>query len=107
MIDAAAGTTHLLVVGNDRSRRLIVNDEAEVGLVVPHPEGRGRDQALYLVSQQQIFEVLAIGVGVFEPIASHAAVVGPCDDAMLIEPVGDLVRISLGQCVDDPVPEVR
>ena len=44
-----ARATNLLVVGDRRRGRPDVDDEAEIGLVETHPEGRGRDQCLDLV----------------------------------------------------------
>ena len=48
-IERAAGPADLLVVGDRRSRRLVVDHEREVGLVVAHAERRRRHHALELV----------------------------------------------------------
>ena len=54
VLDASARTADLLVVGDDRARRLVVHDERQVGLVVTHPEGTGGDDGLDLVAQQAL-----------------------------------------------------
>ena len=48
-LGGAARTTDLLVVGDGRRRGTEVQDEAEVGLVEAHAEGRGRHEGLDLV----------------------------------------------------------
>ena len=45
----AAGPADLLVVGDRRAGRLVVDDEGEVGLVEAHAERRGGDDDLELV----------------------------------------------------------
>ena len=47
-VERAAGAAHLLVVGDDRAGRLVVDDEGQVGLVVAHAERGRRDQRLDL-----------------------------------------------------------
>ena len=86
---------------DDRRRRLVVHDEPEIRLVIAHAESRGGDQRLDLVSQQPIFEMLAIGVRIFELLVRHVAVVGPGLNSMLLKPSRDLVRIAPGQRTDD------
>ena len=54
VLDAAAGAADLLVVGDDRARRLVVHDERQVGLVVAHPERAGGDDRLDLVAEQPV-----------------------------------------------------
>ena len=51
-VDRAPRAADLLVVGDDRSGRLVVHDEAEVGLVVAHAQRARRDHALELVAEQ-------------------------------------------------------
>ena len=54
VLDAAAGAADLLVVGDHRARRLVVHDEAQVGLVVAHPERARGDDRLDLVAEQPV-----------------------------------------------------
>ena len=54
-VEGAARPTDLLVVGDGGARRLEVDDEAEVGLVVAHPERGGGDERLDLVALQPAF----------------------------------------------------
>ncbi len=92
--EPAAGAADLLVVGDRRARALEVDDEAEVGLVVAHAEGAGRDDALDLVAEQHPldpdpvvgFDLAGVGLGL---------------DPVLVEPVGDVVGVADGQAVDD------
>ena len=66
MRDVPAGPADLLVVGNDGIGRLVMDDKAQVGLVVAHAQGVGGDQDLEPVVQQLVFEVLPVGIGVLE-----------------------------------------
>ena len=75
VVNASAGATDLLVIRDDGTRRLVMDDETEIRLVVPHAESRGRDQRLYLVSQQSPFEMPAAIVGVAEAAPVDAAIV--------------------------------
>ena len=61
-LDAAPGPSDLLVIGNHRARRLKMNDEADIRLVVSHAERRRSNEGLDLVVQQQVFEMPAICV---------------------------------------------
>ena len=95
MIDGPARAAHLLVIGDDRARGLIVHDKSQVGLVVAHPERAGRDDGLDLVAQQALLG--------HDPILSLllAAV------CQRLNPVGgqkrrDLLGVAFGQRVDDP-----
>ncbi len=56
-VEGATGPTDLLVVGDRRARRLEVDDEAEVGLVVAHAERGGGDERLDLVGLQPAFRL--------------------------------------------------
>ena len=60
MLDGATGATDLLVVGDGRARPLVVDDEAEVGLVEAHPERDRRDERLQLVGDEGVLERLAL-----------------------------------------------
>ena len=72
---ARPGAADLLVVGDHRARRLVVHDEAEVGLVVAHAErARGHD-GLELVAQQPLLDVHA-------PLGVDLAAVGLGRDAV-------------------------
>ena len=53
---ARPGPPDLLVVGDRRPRRLVVDDEGEVGLVEAHAEGRGGDDDLHLVGEQGLLD---------------------------------------------------
>src|ERR1700687_3419387 len=61
-VDGAAGAADLLIVTDDGTWRLVMNDEAQIGLVISHPKGGGGDESLELVAQQHVFEMLAVGV---------------------------------------------
>lgn len=61
VVDGAAGTTDLLVVGDGRGRRADVHDETQVGLVEAHTERRRGHQGLDLVGAQGVLEA---GAGV-------------------------------------------
>jgi hypothetical protein len=54
----APGAADLLVVGHRGPGRLVVEHEAEVGLVEAHPEGRGGHERLHLVRDQGVLELL-------------------------------------------------
>ena len=56
VVDRPTGATHLLVVRDGRPGPLIVDDEAEIGLVEPHPQGDRRHERLDLVGDQGILE---------------------------------------------------
>ena len=94
LLEPAAGSADLLVVGDRGAGALEVDDEAEVGLVVAHAEGAGRDDALDLVAEQHAldpdpvvgFDLAGVGLGL---------------DPVLVEPVGDVVGVADGQAVDD------
>ena len=93
-IDAAARAAHLLVVGDDRARRLVVHHEAEVGLVIAHAKGAGRHDRLELVAQQPVLDVdAALGLDL--------AAVGLGRDPTARQPRRDELGVALGQGVDD------
>ncbi len=75
--------SHLLVICDDRTRHLIVNDESEIGLVVAHSQGPSSPPGLsHAIFQQGIFQFRAplsgfagIGFGIdFEGVNDTAAV---------------------------------
>ena len=72
-----------------------MDDEAEVGLVVAHPERAGRDDRLELVAEQPVLHVDAA-------LRLDLAAVGLGGDPARGEPLGDHVRVALGERVDDP-----
>ena len=94
-LDRAAGAADLLVVGDDRAGRLVVHDEAEVGLVVAHPERARGDDALQVVGEQPVLDG-------DPPLGLDLARVGLGGDAVRGEPLRDLLGVALGQRVDDP-----
>ena len=59
-IDRTPGPADLLVVGDRRARPLVVDDEAEVGLVEAHAERDGRDQRLDVAVDEGVLERLAL-----------------------------------------------
>ena len=99
-----AGPADLLVVGNDGIRRLVMDDKAQVGLVVAHAQGVGGDQDLEPVVQQLVFEVLPVGIGILEVVVFDVAEIGLGGNALGAQPVGDESRVALGQGVDDAGP---
>ena len=103
-LDRAAGTADLLVVGDDRAGRLVVHDEAEVGLVVAHAERARGDDALEVVGEQPVLDG-------DPPLGLDLAGVGLGGDAVGVQPGGDLLGVALGERVDDArareVVEVR
>jgi hypothetical protein len=94
-LDGAAGAADLLIVGDDRSGRLVVDDEAEVGLVVAHPQGTRGDDRLQVVGEQAILDG-------DPPLGLDLAGVRLGGDPVRGEPGGDLLGVALGQRVDDP-----
>ena len=99
-VEGAAGAADLLVVADRRARHLEVDDEAEVGLVVPHPERGGGHEHLELVGQQAFLEPFTFlrvgGAGVRRGVDA----VGP-------QPVGDHLGVAHGEAVDDARPGHR
>ena len=88
------GAADLLVVGDHGAGRLVVHDEAEVGLVVAHPERAGGDDGLEVVAQQPVLDGE-------RSLGRALAAVGLGRDAVGVEPVGDEVGVALGERVDD------
>ena len=95
VLDAAAGAPDLLVVGDDRTRRLVVHDEAQVGLVVSHPERAGGDDRLDLVAEQPVLGGDAV-LGLVLAAVRHRG------DPPGAQERGDLLGVALGERVDDP-----
>jgi hypothetical protein len=50
-----ASSPDLLVVGHRGLWRPEMDDEPEIRLVEPHPEGRGRDQRLHAIVEERLF----------------------------------------------------
>ena len=94
-VEGAARAADLLVVGDGGARRLEVDDEAEVGLVVTHPERGGGDERLDLVALQPAFRL--------DPgVAVEAAEVAVDVEAAVDEPFGDVLGVAHREAVDDP-----
>ncbi len=55
VVDTVTGAADLLIIGDDRPGTLEVNDKAQVGFVLAHAEGDGRDQGLNRVALQHLF----------------------------------------------------
>src|SRR3954451_241792 len=68
-VSIAPGATDLLVVGVDRVGEAGVEDEADVRLVDPHPEGGGGDDRLDLVVHEGVLQLAA-------SLGTEAGVVG-------------------------------
>ena len=94
-LDRAPRTADLLVVGDDAAGRLVVDDEAEVGLVVAHPQRAGGDHRLEVVAQQPLLDLDA-GLGRAVPA------VGLGGDPVAAQPLRHQVGVALGERVDDP-----
>jgi len=90
-----AGPADLLVVGDRRAGRAQVDDEAEVGLVEAHAEGRRGDQGLDPVGLERGLGRLAFGV-------VRPARVGPDGVARPRQVGGRVLGPGHGQAVDDP-----
>ena len=97
VLDRAPGPTDLLVVGDGRARPLVVDDEAEIGLVEAHPERDRRDERLHLVGDQGVLERLAL-------LGREVGVVGAGIDALRAQERGDALGVGDGQAVDDAAP---
>ena len=95
VLDRAPGTADLLVVGDHAAGRLVVHDEAEVGLVVAHAERARGDDRLEVVAQQPLLDRDAI-------VGGAVAAVGLGGDAVAAQPLRDQLGVALGERVDDP-----
>ena len=95
VVDAAAGAADLLVVGDHRAGRLVVDDPAEVGLVVAHAERARGDDRLDVVAQQPLLD------GDRARSVSDLAGVRLGGDALRVQPLRDGVGVALGERVDD------
>ena len=76
------------------ARQIDVQHEAHIGLVDAHAEGDGghHDQALLMLEAALIF---------FPRLHLHAGVVGQGGEAVGVEGGGDVVRLALGEAIDD------
>ena len=97
VLDRATGPADLLVVGDGRAGPLVVDDEAEVGLVEAHPERDRRDERLHLVRDQGVLERLAL-------LGREVGVVGAGVDALRAQERGHPLGVGDGQAVDDAAP---
>ena len=92
----ASGTACFLVVGFHAAGQVVVQDEANVGLVDAHAEGVGGDDDRALALHEALLAALAIGLG-------HAGVVS-ADDALgqlLLKVGGEFFDGLAGGAVDD------
>ena len=95
LVQPSSRSPDLLVVGDRAARALEVDDEAEVGLVVAHPQRARGDDALDLVGEQLPLDL--------DPLVGlDLARVGLALDPLRVEPVGDVERVPDRQAVDDP-----
>jgi hypothetical protein len=78
-----------------RAGRLVMDDEAEIGLVIAHPERAGGDDRLDVVGEQP-------GLGGHARLAVLVAAVGQRADPGVGQELGDLLSVTLGERVDDP-----
>ena len=72
--EIAAGSAHLLIVGDGRPGTLVVDDEPQVGLVVAHAQRRGRHHDLDGIGGEGLFDLEPLGTG-------RLTAVGTCVDA--------------------------
>ena len=93
-LECTARAADLLVVGDGRAGRLEVDDEAEVGFVVAHPEGSGRDERLDLVGLEFAF-------GFDAGLVVERSEVGLDLDALRREPGRHVLDVAHGEAVDD------
>ena len=90
----AAGAAGFLVVAFDVAREVVVDDEADVGLVDAHAEGDGgADDADFVAEEEVLVTDAEVGV--------EAGVVGAGGDAGGVEAVGDGFGGGAGGAVDD------
>ena len=87
-----ARAPHLLVIGNNIARRLVVNHEGEVRLVIPHAQGGGGYKALQLVRQQGLLQAFAFNI-------VNVRVIGIGVSAVLPQPSRHALGISGGEYV--------
>ena len=59
----AAGAPGLLIIALDVLRQIVVNDEADVGLVDAHAEGDGRADHAHLIAQETLLMRRAVLAG--------------------------------------------
>ena len=97
VLDRAPRAPDLLVVGDDRAGRLVVDDEAEVGLVVAHAQRAGGDHRLEVVGEQPLLDS-------HPRVGVHLPAVRLGRDAVRGQPLRDELGVALGQRVDDPRP---
>ncbi len=93
-VDRAPGPADLLVIGDRRAGSLVVDDEAEVGLVEAHPERDRRDEGLHLARDQRVLQRLAL-------LGREVRVVRPGVDPLRPQERGDALRVGDGQAIDD------
>ena len=86
---------HLLVISNNIARRLVVNHEGEVRLVIAHAQGGGGYKALQLVRQQGLLQTFAFNI-------VNVRVIGIGVSAVLPQPSRHALSISCGENVHNP-----
>lgn len=101
MIYSASRSTDLLIVTDDRAGRLVVCNEPQIRLVIPHTERGRRNQHLNIVRQKLLLEVLPERVGIFKPVAIHTAEICLRLYSVRLKPVRNLLRIPLCGSVYD------
>ena len=67
----AAGAAGFLVVGLERARQVVVEDEADVRLVDPQAEGVGGDDRLELAGHEAVLAAFALPRGEAAVVARH------------------------------------
>src|SRR6185312_2869785 len=95
VLDGAARSSDLLVVGDDRPGRLVVDDEPEVRLVVAHPQGTRGNDRLDLVRQQALLRADPQIVLLLAAVRDRAY-------PLSVQELRDLLGVTPRERVDDP-----
>ena len=93
-VAVAPGAARLLVVGLDRLRQVVVDDEADIGLVDAESEGVGRDDDAQAIAGEGVLDADAV-------LFWHAGVVASAADAAALEGFGEGLDALAGGTVDD------
>ena len=93
-VAVASGAARFLVVGLDRLGQVVVDDEADVGLVDAEAEGVGRDDDADAVAGEGVLDADAVFLG-------HAGVVAGAADAAALKRLGERLDALAGRAVDD------
>ena len=97
VVHAPARSSDLLVVGDGGAGSLVVDDEAQVGLVEAHAQGDRGHQHLEVVGEQPELQRLAL-------VLAQAGAVRLGVDAPLAQEGGDPLGVIDRQAVDDARP---